>query len=177
MAAPPLSAFSARRADGRETPLAEFAGQVLLVVNTASACGFTPQYAGLEALQRDYGPRGFSVLAFPCNQFGGQEPGDEASIAQFCETRFNATFPLFAKVEVNGEGAHPLFRHLKAQKPGVLGTEAIKWNFTKFLIDRQGRVAGRFAPATAPEKLRSEIERLLAADARQDLNGPAAAPG
>lgn len=161
MTASPLSAFSARRSDGTETPLAGFAGQVLLVVNTASACGFTPQYAGLEALQRDYGPRGFNVLAFPCNQFGRQEPGDDASIAQFCETRFQTSFPLFAKVEVNGEGAHPLFRHLKAQKPGLLGTGAIKWNFTKFLLDRQGRVMGRFAPATAPEKLRGEIEALL----------------
>lgn len=157
----PLAAFSARRSDGRETPLAEFAGQVLLVVNTASACGFTPQYAGLEDLQRDYAPRGFSVLAFPCNQFGRQEPGDDASIAQFCETRFQASFPLFAKVEVNGDGAHPLFRHLKAQQPGLLGTEAIKWNFTKFLLDRQGRVAGRFAPATPPAKLRGAIEALL----------------
>ncbi len=161
MTALPLDTLSARRSDGTDTPLAEFRGQVLLVVNTASACGFTPQYAGLEALQRDYGPRGFSVLAFPCNQFGKQEPGDDASIAAFCETRFQVSFPLFAKIEVNGPQAHPLFQALKAAQPGLLGSEGIKWNFTKFLIDRQGEVVGRYAPTTAPERIRGDIEKLL----------------
>ncbi|EFH09587.1 glutathione peroxidase [Pseudoroseomonas cervicalis] len=161
MTALPLDTLSARRSDGTETPLAAFRGQVLLVVNTASACGFTPQYAGLEALQRDYGPRGFNVLAFPCNQFGRQEPGDDASIAAFCETRFQASFPLFAKIDVNGPQAHPLFQALKAAQPGLLGSEGIKWNFTKFLVDRQGEVVGRYAPTTTPEKLRGAIEALL----------------
>ncbi|WBV43829.1 glutathione peroxidase [Pseudoroseomonas cervicalis] len=161
MTALPLDTLSARRSDGTDTSLAEFRGQVLLVVNTASACGFTPQYAGLEALQRDYGPRGFNVLAFPCNQFGRQEPGDDASIAAFCETRFQTSFPLFAKIDVNGPQAHPLFQALKAAQPGLLGSEGIKWNFTKFLIDRQGEVVGRYAPTTTPEKLRGDIEKLL----------------
>jgi glutathione peroxidase len=156
-----LYSLSARRNDGHDTPLSEFQGQVLLIVNTASRCGFTPQYAGLEALQRKFGPRGFQVLAFPCNQFGGQEPGDEASIASFCSTKFDATFPLFAKVEVNGAGAHPLFRYLKQAAPGLLGSEGIKWNFTKFLVDRQGRVAGRFAPTTKPEAIEASILPLL----------------
>ncbi|MCI0754519.1 glutathione peroxidase [Teichococcus vastitatis] len=153
--------LSARRADGAETPLAGFRGQVLLIVNTASRCGFTPQYAGLEALQRKFGARGFSVLAFPCNQFGQQEPGDDASIAGFCSTRFDTSFPLFAKVEVNGANAHPLFRQLKQAAPGVLGSEGIKWNFTKFLVDREGRVVRRFAPATKPEAIEDAIAALL----------------
>ena len=153
--------LSAPRPDGTGVPLSDYRGQVLLVVNTASQCGFTPQYAGLEALQRRYGPRGFAVLAFPCNQFGRQEPGDAAEIASFCTTKYDVTFPVFAKVAVNGAEADPLFRHLKHAAPGALGTEAIKWNFTKFLIGRDGRVAGRYAPATAPEKLSAEIERLL----------------
>ncbi|MCQ4158579.1 glutathione peroxidase [Roseomonas sp. GC11] len=161
MSALPLADLSARRPDGETIPLAAYQGQVLLVVNTASACGFTPQYAGLEQLQRDYGPRGFNVLAFPCNQFGNQEPGDDASIATFCATRFQVSFPLFAKVEVNGAGAHPLFRALKVARPGLFGTEGIKWNFTKFLIDRQGEVVDRFAPATKPEALREAIEKIL----------------
>ncbi|KAA2214483.1 glutathione peroxidase [Teichococcus oryzae] len=156
-----LYGLTARRNDGRDTPLSEFQGQVLLIVNTASRCGFTSQYAGLEALQRKFGPRGFQVLAFPCNQFGGQEPGDEASIASFCSTKFDATFPLFAKVEVNGAGAHPVFRYLKQAAPGLLGSEGIKWNFTKFLVDRQGRVAGRFAPTTKPEAIEASILPLL----------------
>ena len=143
-------------------PLAEYRGRVLLVVNTASQCGFTPQYGGLEALQRRYGPRGFTVLAFPCNQFGRQEPGDAAEIASFCTTKYDVTFPVFAKIAVNGAEADPLFRHLKQAAPGALGTEAIKWNFTKFLVGRDGRVVARYAPATAPEKLSAEIEKLLA---------------
>jgi len=150
-------------ATGGAQPLADYRGKVLLIVNTASKCGFTPQYEGLEALQRRYGERGFQVLAFPCNQFGRQEPGDAAEIATFCTTKYDVTFPVFGKVEVNGGGADPVFRHLKSAAPGALGTEAIKWNFTKFLVDRAGRVVARYAPATAPEKLSAEIERLLAA--------------
>ncbi|MFC0388258.1 glutathione peroxidase [Muricoccus vinaceus] len=161
MSDPDLLALSAHLPGGGAAPLADHRGKVLLIVNTASQCGFTPQYAGLEALQRRHGPRGFSVLAFPCNQFGRQEPGDAAEIATFCTTKYDVTFPVFAKVEVNGGGADPIFRHLKHAAPGALGTEAIKWNFTKFLVGRDGRVAARFAPATAPEKLSAEIERLL----------------
>ncbi len=158
---PSVYDFSARRIDGSEQPLSDYAGQVLLIVNVASQCGFTPQYAGLEALWRKYRDRGFAVLGFPCNQFGAQEPGSEAEIAQFCRARYDVTFPLFAKIEVNGEQAHPLYRHLKSAVPGVLGTEAIKWNFTKFLVDRQGRVVSRHAPTTAPADLEREIEALL----------------
>jgi glutathione peroxidase len=152
--------FSARLADGTEQPLAAYRGQVLLVVNTASRCGFTPQYAGLQALQERFGPQGFSVLAFPCNQFGGQEPGGEAEIAAFCETRFHVSFPLFAKVEVNGPRAHPLWAWLRRQKSGLL-TDAVKWNFTKFLVDREGRVVSRHPPTTRPEALAREVEALL----------------
>ncbi|WP_424135444.1 glutathione peroxidase [Roseomonas chloroacetimidivorans] len=158
-----LYALSAPKPDGGRVPLADYRGQVLLIVNTASQCGFTPQYAGLEALQRRYGPQGFSVLAFPCNQFGRQEPGDAAEIANFCTTKYDVSFPVFAKIEVNGAGADPLFRFLKQEAPGALGTEAVKWNFTKFLVDRSGRVVARYAPATAPEKITGEIERLLSA--------------
>jgi len=153
--------FSARRLDGHETSLEEFRGQVLLIVNTASECGFTPQYTGLERLYRDFRGRGFSVLGFPCNQFGAQEPGDAAAIATFCSTVYDVTFPLFERIEVNGDNAHPLYRHLKHACPGLLGTEAIKWNFTKFLIDRNGEVVDRFAPTVTPEELRPAIERLL----------------
>jgi len=158
---PSVYDFSARRIDGSEQPLSDYVGQVLLIVNVASQCGFTPQYAGLEALWRKYRDRGFAVLGFPCNQFGAQEPGSEAEIAHFCRTRYDVTFPVFAKIEVNGEQAHPLYRHLKSAVPGVLGTEAIKWNFTKFLVDRQGRVVSRHAPTTAPADLEREIEALL----------------
>jgi glutathione peroxidase len=153
--------FSATTLAGEDIPLSRFAGQVLLIVNTASACGFTPQYAGLEQLHRAYAPRGFAVLGFPCNQFGAQEPGDAAQIAAFCSRQYDVTFPMFAKIDVNGEAAHPLYRYLKDARPGVLGSEAIKWNFTKFLIDRDGQVAGRYAPMTKPETLKGEIERLL----------------
>jgi len=148
-------------ADGGRRSLADFRGQVLLIVNSASECGFTPQYEGLEQLQRQYASRGFSVLAFPCNQFGGQEPGTDEQIQSFCSTRFQVSFPVFAKVEVNGDNAHPLFRLLKTAAPGVLGSEAIKWNFTKFLISRQGEVVDRFAPTTAPDKLVGAINELL----------------
>lgn len=158
---PDVYDFQVQRLDGTLGSLSEFRGQVLLIVNTASECGFTPQYAGLEQLHREYQPRRFSVLAFPCNQFGGQEPGSAQQIAQFCETKYAVTFPLFAKIEVNGPSAHPLFRWLKAQAPGVLGTQRVKWNFTKFLIARDGREVQRFAPKTPPEDLRQHIEPLL----------------
>jgi glutathione peroxidase len=153
--------FNARALSGTETSLRAFEGKVLLIVNTASECGFTPQYRGLQQLHRDYEARGLAVLAFPCNQFGRQEPGEAEQIAEFCETNYAVTFPLFEKIEVNGVDAHPLFRWLKSEAPGLLGTERIKWNFTKFLIGRDGRVVRRFAPNTQPEELRDEIERLL----------------
>lgn len=147
--------------DGQEKRLDEYAGRVLLIVNTASRCGFTPQYAGLEALHRKYREAGLTVLGFPCNQFGGQEPGSEADIAQFCVTNYDVTFPLSGKIDVNGADTHPIFRWLKHAALGVGGTEGIKWNFTKFLVGRDGRVAGRYAPLTPPEKLEGEIESLL----------------
>jgi glutathione peroxidase len=152
--------YSANTLAGQPLPLRQFEGQVLLIVNTASACGFTPQYKGLEALQKSYAARGFSVLGFPCNQFGAQEPGDAAQIAQFCERNYGVSFPMFAKVDVNGGGAHPLFKYLKDQKSGLLGS-AIKWNFTKFLVDRTGKVVARYAPTATPESLRKDIETLL----------------
>jgi glutathione peroxidase len=153
--------FSALDIDGHVRPLREFEGRTLLIVNVASQCGFTPQYAGLEALWRKYRDRGLAVLGFPCNQFGRQEPGDAAEIKQFCTAEYDVTFPLFAKVEVNGAAAHPLYRWLKSAQPGVLGTEAIKWNFTKFLVDSAGNVVKRFAPSEAPEKIEAAIEPLL----------------
>ena len=153
--------FSARTIDGQERPLAEYRGQVLLIVNVASECGFTPHYTGLEALQRKHAAQGFAVLGFPCNQFGGQEPGNEAQIKSFCETRFGVTFPLFAKIEVNGPGTHPLYAFLKAAEPGLLGTEGIKWNFTKFLVGRDGKVIKRYAPAAKPEAIEADIVRAL----------------
>ena len=153
--------LSVAGADGAPIALERWRGQVLLIVNTASQCGFTPQYAGLEALHRRYGERGFAVLGFPCNQFGAQEPGDAAEIAHFCTTRYDVSFPVFAKLEVNGTGASPLFEHLKAAAPGLLGSKGIKWNFTKFLVDRNGAVVGRHAPTAKPEDLAAEIEALL----------------
>ncbi len=158
-------AFRARDIEGRERSLAEWRGQVLLLVNTASACGFTPQYAGLQALYHAYRPRGFAVLGFPCNQFGAQEPGSPAQIAAFCETNYGVEFPLFDKIEVNGAHAHALWRWLKEQASGVLGTEAIKWNFTKFLVGRDGQVIRRYAPQAQPDALRADIEMALAAPA------------
>jgi len=152
--------FTARSLGGEDVPLKGFEGQVLLIVNTASACGFTPQYKGLEALQKALGPRGFSVLGFPCNQFGRQEPGDAAQIRQFCDDRYAVSFPMFDKIDVNGDNAHPLYRFMKGEKSGLLGS-SIKWNFTKFLIDRSGRVVARHAPTTTPEALTREIEALL----------------
>ncbi len=153
--------YKAARPDGSIVPLSDYRGKVVLIVNTASQCGFTPQYEGLEALHRDLQDRGLVVLGFPCNQFGRQEPGTDEEIASFCRLNYGVTFPVFAKVEVNGSDAAPLFRWLKEQAPGVIGTEGIKWNFTKFLVDRGGRVAGRFAPTTAPGNLRGAIEALL----------------
>jgi glutathione peroxidase len=146
---------------GRETTLREFEGRVLLIVNTASECGFTPQYAGLEELYKKYEPKGLTVLGFPCNQFGGQEPGSAEQIQSFCEKNYGVTFPMFAKIDVNGEGAHPLYRYLKSHAKGIFGTEAIKWNFTKFLVDRKGEVVSRHAPNDTPASLASAIEALL----------------
>ena len=156
-----ITDFAVKGADGAALSLDRWAGQVLLIVNTASKCGFTPQYEGLEALHRDYAARGFEVLGFPCNQFGGQEPGDAAEIANFCSLTYDVTFPVFAKVDVNGGAADPLFERLKADAPGVLGSKAIKWNFTKFLVDREGRVVDRYAPTTKPADIRADIEKLL----------------
>ena len=153
--------FEAQGLDGGPAPLSNYRGQVLLIVNTASKCGFTPQYEGLEALYRTYKDRGFAVLGFPCNQFGAQEPGDAAEIANFCSLTYEVDFPMFAKIEVNGPKAHPLYEYLKSQKRGLLGSKAIKWNFTKFLIDRSGEVVGRFAPAVKPQDLASAIEARL----------------
>jgi len=153
--------FKATSLDGREVPLRSYRGKVLLIVNTASKCGFTPQYQGLEELYERFRDRGLVVLGFPCNQFGAQEPGDAAEIGAFCEKNYGVSFPMFDKVEVNGPGAHPLYRWLKQSAPGLLGSEAIKWNFTKFLIDRSGKVKDRYAPATKPEALAEDIETLL----------------
>jgi len=155
-----ISDFSANALSGEPVALKQFEGKVLLIVNTASACGFTPQYAGLEKLQQDFAPRGFSVLGFPCNQFGAQEPGDSRQIESFCEANYHVTFPLFEKIDVNGANAHPLYNYLKSEKSGLLGA-GIKWNFTKFLVDRSGKVVERFAPTTKPESLREKIEALL----------------
>lgn len=157
----PLYSFLVKTIDLNDVSLDKYRGQVLLIVNTASRCGFTPQYEGLERLYSKYKDKGFSVLAFPCNQFGAQEPGTEAEVKSFCETRFQVTFPLFAKIDVNGAHAHPLYQFLKQEGKGILGTEAIKWNFTKFLINREGNVVKRFAPNTEPEKLEKEIEACL----------------
>ncbi len=156
-----LHDFNAKDIDGNEQPLAQYAGKAVLVVNVASKCGFTPQYEGLEALWRDYKDKGLVVLGFPCDQFGHQEPGEEAQIKSFCSLNYDVTFPMFAKIEVNGDGAHPLYQWLKTQKGGVLGS-GIKWNFSKFLIGRDGQVIDRYAPLTTPEALRADIEKALA---------------
>lgn len=156
-----ITDLTIRAADGSDVAMSDYAGQVLLIVNTASKCGFTPQYTGLEELHRRFGARGFEVLAFPCNQFGAQEPGDAAEIANFCSLTYDVSFPVFAKVDVNGDDAAPIFQHLKKAQKGVLGTEAIKWNFTKFLVNRDGEVVERYAPTTKPEDLVKDIEALL----------------
>jgi glutathione peroxidase len=156
-----LADFNATTLDGREQPLAAYAGQVVLVVNTASRCGFTPQLAGLQRLHEEYAARGFAVLGFPCNQFGGQEPGTADEIGAFCERNYGVGFPMFAKVDVNGSGAHPLFRWLKQERPGRLG-RTIRWNFTKFLVDRDGKVLARYGSTTTPESIAPRIEAVLA---------------
>jgi glutathione peroxidase len=152
--------FTATSLAGEEVPIRRFEGEVLLIVNTASACGFTPQYRGLEALYREFSARGFAVLGFPCNQFGSQEPGTASEIGAFCAGKYDVTFPMFSKIDVNGAKAHPLYKYLRSEKSGLLGS-AIKWNFTKFLADRSGRVVSRHAPTTTPEALKKEIEALL----------------
>ena len=154
--------YSATGLAGAPVDLAQYKGKVLLIVNTASACGFTPQYKGLEEVYQQFRDKGVVVLGFPCNQFGGQEPGSESEIGAFCEKNYGVTFPLFAKVDVNGDAADPLFKQLKKDAPGLLGTEAIKWNFTKFLVGKDGKVTKRYAPSTKPEELTGDIEKLLA---------------
>ena len=153
--------FTVRTIEGTEQSLGDHRGKVLLIVNVASRCGLTPQYTALEALQRKHAARGFSVLGFPCNQFGGQEPGTEAQILEFCTLNYEVSFPMYGKVEVNGEGTHPLYAHLKSEAPGLLGSESLKWNFTKFLVDREGRVVRRYAPTDSPESIEKDIEALL----------------
>lgn len=157
-----LQDFAATSIDGQDVDLSSYAGQVVLVVNTASQCGFTPQYKGLQELHEQYAGQGFSVLGFPCDQFGNQEPGGDAEIATFCERNFGVTFPMFSKVEVNGDEAHPLYKWLRASKGGLLGSK-IKWNFTKYLVGKDGQVLGRYSPTTKPEKITGDIEKALAA--------------
>jgi len=154
--------FTARDIVGIERPLAKWRGQVLLIVNVASKCGFTPQYAGLEQLYQRHKDRGLVILGFPCDQFGHQEPDDETAIRAFCDLEYGVTFPMFAKIEVNGSGAHPLYRHLKSEQKGLLGSEAVKWNFTKFLVDRDGMVRQRFAPRESPADIEKDVLALLA---------------
>ena len=153
--------FTAATLQGKEVSLADYRGQVLLIVNTASKCGFTPQYEGLEKLYEELHPKGLTILGFPCNQFGSQEPGTADDIGQFCQVNYGVSFPMFAKVDVNGDGAHPLFKYLTHEKPGILGTQTIKWNFTKFLIDRAGKIVGRYSALTKPEGLTGPVEKLL----------------
>jgi glutathione peroxidase len=157
----PIYDQKVNRLNGESNDLSEYKGQVLLIVNTASECGFTPQYEGLESLYQQYKNKGFSVLGFPCNQFGKQEPGSSDEIASFCSNRFSVSFPLFEKVDVNGENAHPLFDHLKKQAPGILGSQSIKWNFTKFLVDTEGNVVKRFAPKDKPEAIEKTVAKLV----------------
>jgi glutathione peroxidase len=156
-----LADFNATSIDGQDVDLSTYSGQVVLVVNTASQCGFTPQYKGLQQVHDQYADKGFSVLGFPCDQFGGQEPGGDDEIAAFCERNFGVTFPLFSKVEVNGDNAHPVYQWLRSQKRGLMG-DKIRWNFTKFLIGKDGKVIGRYSPTTKPEKIAGDIEKALA---------------
>ncbi|NDG84377.1 MAG: glutathione peroxidase [Proteobacteria bacterium] len=156
-----LYELTVKDARGQDVPLSNYKGKALLVVNTASACGFTPQYEGLQEIYQKFQARGLEILGFPCNQFGAQEPGTDAEIQDFCTGRFSVTFPVFAKIEVNGPGAHPLYQWLKKQAPGILGTEAIKWNFTKFLVSADGRVLKRFAPTDTPGSIAPEVEKAL----------------
>ena len=155
--------FDALQIDGKKVALKNFQGKVMLIVNTASACGFTPQFAGLEALHQQFGPMGLTVLGFPCNQFGAQDSGSNAEISDFCQLNYGVTFPMMAKIEVNGSAAHPLYQWLSKEAPGLLGSKAIKWNFTKFLISRQAQVLARYAPQDTPESLKKDIEAALAA--------------
>ena len=157
--------FTARQINGQDIALSQFQGQVMLIVNTASACGFTPQFGGLEALHQRYAGQGLAVLGFPCNQFGAQDPGTDGEIAGFCQSNYGVSFPMMSKINVNGDEADPLFKWLCAEAPGLLGTKAIKWNFTKFLIGRTGRVIGRYAPMDKPESMAKDIEAALAASA------------
>ncbi len=157
----PIYQFELQTLDGRKTSLAEWEGKTLLIVNVASKCGFTPQYKGLEDLYRKYKDRGLVILGFPCNQFGAQEPGDAEEIKNFCSLTYSVSFPMFSKVDVNGEQTHPLYAHLKSKEKGILGTESIKWNFTKFLVNKGGEVVARFAPQTTPEQLEKEITAIL----------------
>jgi len=153
--------FNVTTLRGETRPMADYRGKPLLIVNVASACGYTPQYAGLEALYRKYRDRGFEVLGFPCNQFGGQEPGSADDIATFCSTRYDVTFPMFAKIDVNGAQAHPLFEHLKNERPGALGTKGVKWNFTKFLVNSRGEVVQRYGSSTTPEQIDADVAALV----------------
>jgi len=153
--------FKVKTIDGKETTLEEYKGKVMLIVNVASKCGFTPQYDGLEALYKKYKDKGLVVLGFPCNQFGSQEPGTEAEIQNFCRVNYGVSFPMFSKINVNGDDTHPLYVYLKSEKPGILGSEIIKWNFTKFLVDRSGKVVDRFGSSTSPKSLEDDIEALL----------------
>lgn len=155
-------AFKGVNMQGKEVALSDYQGKVLLIVNTASKCGFTPQFKGLESLYQQYRDKGLEILGFPCNQFGHQDPGSNDEISQFCELNYGVTFPMFQKVDVNGDSAHPLFKYLKTQAPGLLGTQAIKWNFTKFLVDKNGKVVDRYAPTDTPEKIAKDVARLLA---------------
>lgn len=153
--------FTAKRLSGKEEKLSDYKGKMLLIVNTASKCGFTPQYEGLQELYDQYKDKGLEILGFPCNQFGAQEPGSEKDIASFCSVNYGVTFPMFAKIDVNGDDAHPLYKFLKSEKKGVMGSESIKWNFTKFLIDREGEVVARFGPQDTPELIGRRIEKLI----------------
>ena len=154
--------FEAQQIDGQAVPLSKFKGQAMLIVNTASACGYTPQFAGLEQLHEEYGKRGLVVLGFPCNQFGSQDPGTNAQIASFCQLNYGVSFPMMAKIDVNGDKAHPLYQWLVKEAPGILGTKAIKWNFTKFLVGKDGQVIKRYAPSDEPAALKKDIEKALA---------------
>ncbi len=160
---PSIYDFEAESISGKPVPLAQYKGKAMLIVNTASACGFTPQFAGLEKLHQEYGPRGLVVLGFPCNQFGGQDPGPNDEIANFCQVNYGVDFPMMAKIDVNGVGAHPLYQWLTVEAPGLLGSKAIKWNFTKFLVGKDGRVIKRYAPQDAPASLAKDIQAALAA--------------
>jgi glutathione peroxidase len=161
MASETIYSFSAKDIKGQEVSLDDYRGKVLLIVNTASKCGFTPQFEGLQSLHEELGERGFEVLGFPCNQFMNQDPGNDEAISQFCSLNYGVSFPMFAKIEVNGDGTHPLFRFLKREAKGLMGSEKVKWNFTKFLVNREGQVVRRYAPTAKPADIRADIEKLL----------------